>query len=102
MTSELRLNDRKEPDTQGPGEESPKQRDNKSLRLRVGQAQCEQRTERRPVQRKEKGREKEESEKERQGEGLGPHRASGFHFCSSASPVLHPKKSNSSGHVTPK
>lgn len=36
MTSELRLNDRKEPDTQGPGEESPKQRDNKSLRVRVG------------------------------------------------------------------
>lgn len=67
MTFELRLNDKKEPDTQGPCEESSKQRDNKSLRLRVGQAQYEQRTERRPVQRKEMGREEEESEKKRQG-----------------------------------
>lgn len=66
MTFELRLNDKKEPDTQGHGEESSKPRDNRSLRLRVGQAQYEQRAERRPVQRKEMGREEEESEKERQ------------------------------------
>lgn len=65
MTFELRLNDKKEPDTQGHGEES-KPRDNRSLRLRVGQAQDEQRAERRPVQRKEMGREEEDSEKERQ------------------------------------
>lgn len=66
MTFELRLNDKKEPDTQGHGEESAQPRDNRSLRWRVGQAQYEEGTERRPVKRKEMGREEEESEKERE------------------------------------
>lgn len=69
-----------------------------SLRLRLGQAQYGQRTERRPVQRREMGKKEEESErKAKTGPGLTERIWVSLQLL--CLPNLCPKKINSSGHV---
>lgn len=69
-----------------------------SLRLRLGQAQYGQRTERRPVQRREMGKKEEKSErKAKTGPGLTERIWASLQLL--CLPNLCAKKINSSGHV---
>lgn len=88
MTSALRYDDKKEPDIQGSGEESSKQREQQ--RPVTDLDKCIQRTERRPVQKGAMVRGR--SLRGRQGRALGLQKESGFHSSSSASQNLCPKK----------